>query len=146
MSEAIIFEIPNYVDPYFKFNQDDCIMHAKYKYNSSSKNMHNLFVGEATVPVADCNKEEFQSHPKHSMLFKDFMNYWKERNDKNLQGAYTLIVNMIFCHAVTVILTYINQALFNLAFKQPCTQALTFPLPLLWASKGKSLGTRLAFK
>ena len=33
------------------------------------------------VPVADCNKIQFQSHPKQSMLFKEFIDYWKSCND-----------------------------------------------------------------
>ncbi|XP_028392950.1 2-oxoglutarate and iron-dependent oxygenase JMJD4-like isoform X2 [Dendronephthya gigantea] len=36
---------------------------------------------EATVPVADCDEEEFQSHPKHSMLFKKFIDYWQARSN-----------------------------------------------------------------
>lgn len=48
-----------------------------------------IFTGEATVPVADCNQEQFQSHPKLSMLLKDFIEYWKGKNTLNSKGAYT---------------------------------------------------------
>ena len=36
--------------------------------------------GDANVPVADCKQVQFESHPKHSMLFKDFLDYWEEKN------------------------------------------------------------------
>ena len=63
-----------------------CFCHTVYqipKFNSSV-----FTTGEATIPVADCNQVQFQSHPKHSMLFKDFIEYWEEKNSGTLEGAY----------------------------------------------------------
>ena len=42
-----------------------------------------LILGEANVPVAECDKVEFQSHPKKSMLFKDYVDYWKSCDQKS---------------------------------------------------------------
>lgn len=42
-----------------------------------------LILGEASVPVAECDKVEFQSHPKKSMLFKDYVDYWKSCDQKS---------------------------------------------------------------
>jgi hypothetical protein len=33
--------------------------------------------GDAVVPVADCNRREYDAHPKEEMLFRDFVDYWK---------------------------------------------------------------------
>ena len=46
-----------------------------------------LVTGEATVPVADCNQVQFESHPKHPMLFKDFIKYWEEKNNAGSAGS-----------------------------------------------------------
>lgn len=46
-----------------------------------------VFSAGATVPVADCNTVEFQSHPKHSMSFKKFVDYWEARNNGTLEGV-----------------------------------------------------------
>jgi hypothetical protein len=43
-------------------------------------------LGDATVPVADCKQVQFHSHPKHSMLFKDFLQYWEEKNNGTVKG------------------------------------------------------------
>ncbi|KAI8775823.1 2-oxoglutarate and iron-dependent oxygenase JMJD4 isoform X2 [Biomphalaria glabrata] len=35
--------------------------------------------GETTASVADCNKQEFSTHPKTDMLVKNYINYWQEQ-------------------------------------------------------------------
>ena len=37
-----------------------------------------IFIGEAAVPVANCNKREYGSHPKQEMNLKDYLSYWKD--------------------------------------------------------------------
>ena len=50
--------------------------------------LHFIVLGDANVPVADCKQVQFESHPKHSMLFKDFLNYWEEKSNGTSKGAY----------------------------------------------------------
>ena len=60
------------------------------------------------MPVADCNQVQFQSHPKHSMLFKDFIEYWAQKNNAWTSDgtSCTLIFffeNIFFCRPVLYI-------------------------------------------
>lgn len=40
-----------------------------------------FFLGEATVPVADCSHEHFNSHCKNNMKLNDFIEYWQKKGD-----------------------------------------------------------------
>ncbi|KAF5892444.1 jmjC domain-containing protein 4, partial [Clarias magur] len=33
---------------------------------------------ETPVPVADCSTKEYNSNPKHTMSFRDFISYWRD--------------------------------------------------------------------
>lgn len=35
--------------------------------------------GDATVPVADCSNEYFNSHAKTEMKMRDYLHYWSQR-------------------------------------------------------------------
>jgi len=45
--------------------------------------MMSEYVGNATVPVADCNKERSYSHPKSDMKFSEFVLYMKQVEKEN---------------------------------------------------------------
>ena len=40
--------------------------------------IHSLYtLGDASVPVADCSKEQFDSHCKKEMKMADYVQYWR---------------------------------------------------------------------
>lgn len=42
-------------------------------------------LGDTLVPVADCDTKQYNSNPKQTMTFREFIQYWKE----NIQNHYT---------------------------------------------------------
>lgn len=53
-------------------------------------------IGNCQVPVANCNKEYFNSHAKSEMSFYDFLNYWQEKrgDGRDLISSTTEISNI----------------------------------------------------
>ncbi|KNC29011.1 putative JmjC domain-containing protein 4 [Lucilia cuprina] len=46
-------------------------------------------IGNCQVPVANCNREYFNSHAKCEMLFYDFLHYWQEKQNDLLATTTT---------------------------------------------------------
>ena len=47
-------------------------------YSHFSMVYDNSLLGDADVPVADCNDIHFSSHPKTTWKLNDYLSYWKQ--------------------------------------------------------------------
>ncbi|XP_034159950.2 2-oxoglutarate and iron-dependent oxygenase JMJD4 [Pangasianodon hypophthalmus] len=71
-------------------NNQPCMFSSSFTQNWSCRSrwvghdgkpdLHTLLqeFDETPVPVADCNTKEYNSNPKHTMSFRDFLSYWRD--------------------------------------------------------------------